>query len=279
MTTNFHTISALDGVQKIQRLMLDEGIESFPVMEDNQLVGILTHRDMLGIHPNRIVADAMSTTIVRISPDTSLWKARDSLSASNAEALLVIDDSENILGIVSRTLLLTELGKHSDLLTGLYRSDYAYYQARNLLKNDSEVSFIFIDINNFGHIDKEYGHAMGDEILKEVATLLKRSIPDDAFLCRFGGDEFVIVMPHEPKKCATLADYILETVASFTFHDNICVTVSAGIAGGKKKDNSTHDTFKTITRMINLASLASTKAKKENSKIEIADIYEITDIA
>lgn len=279
MLKEFVTVNALDGVQKVQKLVLENGVEYFPVFENNELLGVLTYKDLLRTHPNRIVADAMSTNFVSTSSNTSLWEVKEIFEKYNIDVLLVID-KEILTGLVTKTLLYMELGKHIDLLTGLYRSDYIYYNAIKLIEKGNEISVIFLDVNNFGHIDKEYGHTQGDAILKEIAMLLKNYMPSDTFLCRFGGDEFVVLTPYRNDGCVALAKHLLNIISCHKFCNDISVSIAAGIAGGKRNNKRPQNALSAIINLINLASLASTKAKTEgNGQLYVADSFEISEIA
>lgn len=86
-----------------------------------------------------------------------------------------------------------------DLLTGLYNR---YYFNETIVRDierakreDERLSFLVLDINDFKKINDTFGHLHGDGILKECASILKRSVRRSDFLCRYGGDEFIIVTP------------------------------------------------------------------------------------
>lgn len=270
MSKDFLCVNVLDSVQKIRNIILETGINYFPVIENNEIKGIVTYKDLLKTHPNRIAADAMTSTFVSVTSDTSLWKAKNTFKKHNCEVLLVIDHGK-LLGIVTNTLLDRELGKHKDLLTGLYKSEYIYFNTARLIAEGHSVTALFIDVNRFGFIDKEYGHAVGDIILKEIAMLLQSNIPEDAFLCRFGGDEFVVLMPYDVTKSTALAERLVTTVSNHSFYNNIPVSISAGIAEAKKSSHHLYNTDASVSKLINIASLASTKAKKENCRFYIAN--------
>lgn len=278
MTTELYTIDAFDGLCKAERIMDEKGISCLPVMNQGKPAGILTSRDIRKAHPNRIVADAMSKCIISAAPDTSLWKAKQIFEENITEGLLVIDE-ERLVGLVTETRLYAELGKYFDILTGLYRSDYIYYTGMELLEKGIEVSVIFIDLDKFGKIDKEYGHIHGDTILKEVGMLLKCHVSDQTYLCRFGGDEFIVLTQYKLDKCKILAEILLKTISTHKFSNNIKVSASAGIAGGRRNEAREYDPFETITDLVNLASLTSTKAKTETAKIAIADGFRMTEAA
>ena len=86
-----------------------------------------------------------------------------------------------------------------DLLTGLYNRNYfnetMVRDMERAKRNGERLSFILIDVNDFKRINDTYGHLHGDGVLRACAEVLRRSVRKSDLLCRFGGDEFVIVTP------------------------------------------------------------------------------------
>lgn len=86
-----------------------------------------------------------------------------------------------------------------DPLTGLYNRRYF----ENTLDKEAErarrykhpIAFCMMDINNFKEVNDQYSHMVGDEVLKEISNLLKDNIRESDMLVRYGGDEFMLVMP------------------------------------------------------------------------------------
>ncbi len=86
-----------------------------------------------------------------------------------------------------------------DLLTGLYNRNYfneaIVRDVERARRRGEHLSFILIDVNDFKRINDTYGHLHGDGVLRACADIFRRSVRKSDFLCRYGGDEFVIVTP------------------------------------------------------------------------------------
>ncbi|HZK84759.1 MAG TPA: GGDEF domain-containing protein [Desulfosporosinus sp.] len=267
----FYAVDVLDGVSKIRPFLLETKNGCCPVMDEGNLVGVITYKDLLRTHPNRIIADAMQGELVTVPAEMPLWQAKEIFEETGLDVVLVQDEGR-LSGILSRNLLEIQLGSHIDLLTGLYKSDYIYYHGVRLLKNKQEISVIFFDLDNFGAIDKTYGHAVGDIILIEVSKLLRENIPSEAFLCRFGGDEFAVLLPAHLDEGAALAYHLADIIDRHSFVRGIEISVSTGVIGGQRHEERDDDPWNTMEQLINIASLRSTQAKKSNAKPLMAEI-------
>ncbi len=91
---------------------------------------------------------------------------------------------------------------HDDL-TGLYNRKHANSVIR-ALSTDSVTtdSVMFLDLDGFKSVNDQYGHGIGDDVLVIVAQRLASMIPDNATLARWGGDEFVIILPDTDHQAA-----------------------------------------------------------------------------
>jgi diguanylate cyclase (GGDEF)-like protein len=94
---------------------------------------------------------------------------------------------------------------------------------------------ILLDIDNFKVINDTYGHVVGDNILRELATLLKESIRKSDMIARWGGEEFAIILPQSRSNTAVrIAEKLRLKVANNSFEDEVDVTCSFGVCSYKK---------------------------------------------
>jgi len=279
METKFPSISILDSVKKAVDLLFSSNCDCCPVFDQDRLVGIVSCRNLMKTHPNRIIADALSNDYITISSDASIWYGREIFEANEKVIALFAMHKKKLVGLVDRQTLYSKTDAQIDLLTGLHKSDYLYYKAENLLSKGCEISIVFIDVNNFGYIDKEYGHIVGDNILKELAVVLKNNMPGDVILCRYGGDEFTILTTYNDTKCKDFAVNLQKAISSSTFTNNIEVSIAIGVAGGRRGKKRPKNPLTVVLDLVNLASLASTKAKNVDNGFFMEGYIEIGDIA
>lgn len=278
MVENPLTISPELSVGRAAEIMEKFKIGGLPVVDDGSVVGIITSRDVRKSHPNRLVADAMTKNVLTVPPQYSLWETKELIERHKIEHVVVAQEGK-LLGLLTKSLLLIEFGKRIDILTGLYRSEYLYYAALKLLREGQEIAVIFIDIDNFGIIDKELGHVSGDLILQKVADLFKKAVQEGTdYLCRYAGDEFAVVTSRSLPEAKILCIKLLSLLTEEHWPNGVKLSASAGIAGGRRSQARKGDERYTINELINLASLGSIKAKKENTPLVIVGQVEITEI-
>jgi two-component system cell cycle response regulator len=133
-----------------------------------------------------------------------------------------------------------------DPLTGLHNRRYLESHLLALLEQAARtgrpLSAMILDIDHFKRVNDSFGHDCGDEVLKTFAARVKRAVRGADLMCRFGGEEFVVVMPDAKLSIARIvAERIREAVASAPFPIErgaraIPVTVSIGIAGSGPGD-------------------------------------------
>lgn len=156
-----------------------------------------------------------------------------------------------------------------DMLTGAYnRRKFEYSLSLEIQKKekyDSPFSIIVLDVDNFKRINDDNGHENGDRILQDVTALIQNTLRATDKLFRWGGDEFIILLPElSLDNARKVADRVRETIELFDFDIiNKEVTVSLGV--GTYSSNETPDQF--VTRVDNALLKAKFNGK---NKVEIA---------
>ncbi len=93
-----------------------------------------------------------------------------------------------------------------------------------------KMSLLFLDIDDFKHVNDTYGHLSGDSVLKEFAYILEQSFRKKDIMGRYGGDEFVVLIRHsESDNPYMIAERLRKSVESRIFDGNIKITISGGI--------------------------------------------------
>lgn len=135
---------------------------------------------------------------------------------------------------------LTKLGNRAAFDEHFEKQIHRYQQ------NKFDLAITVIDLDDFKRINDTYGHIAGDKTLQVIANTLKKVIDDDAFVGRYGGEEFVLIFSHVDKEMVMKKLNILrKKVASlpFTFkNDRVSITLSIGVTLIEQNDN-VHSAF------------------------------------
>src|SRR5437899_1466078 len=128
----------------------------------------------------------------------------------------------------------------TDALTGLYNRRYMETHVGTLVEQAAArgkpLTVLVLDIDYFKSINDGHGHDAGDDVLREFAVRIRKSIRGIDLACRHGGEEFVVVMPETDLAVATMvAERLRRRIASEPFQIDggvraIEVTISIGIA-------------------------------------------------
>jgi diguanylate cyclase (GGDEF)-like protein len=173
------------------------------------------------------------------------------VSADDIQAL--INNIRNVI-LLSLVLLLLAIGVllyrvlgsfllslETDFLTGLFNKRYFEIRKRNLCaerqNSAASCSVIMLDIDNFKQLNDTHGHPVGDQALKRIADVIKASTRAQDICSRFGGDEFIVMLPGAG---VTTAELVAERIRSdveriLLLNDDalpVTMTVSVGIATG-----------------------------------------------
>ncbi|KXF77643.1 diguanylate cyclase response regulator [Paramesorhizobium deserti] len=142
----------------------------------------------------------------------------------------------------------------TDGLTGLHNRRYLDSHMSMLftrsVSRERPLSVLMTDIDHFKRINDTYGHDAGDDVLRDFAGRLHRNIRGIDLACRYGGEEFIVVLPDtDAHMAAVVAERIRETVASTPFlicngTASVDVTISIGLASLQLRDDSVEKLFK-----------------------------------
>jgi diguanylate cyclase (GGDEF)-like protein len=123
---------------------------------------------------------------------------------------------------------------HTDTLTSLWNHGYFQYKLdEELLKAKSKnhiLSIMMIDVDDFKKFNDTYGHMQGDSALKKISETLKMNIREQDILCRYGGEEFSLILPQTPREEAFQIGERIRKNLSETDVLGVKFTVSIGLS-------------------------------------------------
>ena len=162
----------------------------------------------------------------------------------------------------------------TDQLTGLHNRRYMSRHLDNLVasakKNEKPIAFVIMDIDYFKSVNDTHGHDIGDEVLKEFAARIAANVRGIDLACRYGGEEFVVVMPDTDVAFAySVSERLRHSIETTPFRisrapNSLNLTISIGIAGLEGPDDS-------ADALLHRADQALYSAKKAGRNRVVAD--------
>ena len=133
----------------------------------------------------------------------------------------------------------------TDELTGLFnRRHFLRLASRELNAMDNDVvhGLALIDLDHFKRINDNYGHLAGDKVLKIIATVLRKRLRGADFIARFGGEEFVLLLPNTPQAAGIkLLQSLRAAIEACPFHfkgEPVTITASIGVSAFRVGEHS-----------------------------------------
>ncbi len=172
--------------------------------------------------------------------------------------------------VMKRTLINLSKDAKTDPLTGLNSRKFAFSLMRNVFISSLNlnicISALMLDIDHFKRFNDAWGHSCGDYVLITISNLIKRSLKTSNIVCRYGGEEILIVLPGiDQNKGISIAEKIRQDIEAFDFHygkmeSAVRVTVSIGGATAGNNTQNERD-------LIEQADAALYKAKEKRNNI------------
>jgi len=150
--------------------------------------------------------------------------------------------------VIERAIFLEELKEKAirDDLTGLYSRSYFLERCKEELARASRekgsVSFLFCDVNNFKAINRIKGYKEGDKVLCHVAKVIRSCVREEDVVCRYGGDEFGVLLPRTGSSlAANVAERIHKSLSLLSKEGRTYPTLSIGVVSYPEHANSLED--------------------------------------
>ncbi|TQR13978.1 sensor domain-containing diguanylate cyclase [Psychrobacillus lasiicapitis] len=155
-----------------------------------------------------------------------------------------------------------------DHLTNLFARNYLDKYVESSMKVDDRGVFVLIDIDDFKQVNDQYGHQIGDEILKQIASIIEKKVGDKGIGARWGGEELALYYAQMPleegiKNCSQL-------LVTIPLETNPSVTVSIGISSWKQGDQID---YRDLFHQTDIALYkAKNKGKNQLSVMEVSQL-------
>ncbi|MDF2154521.1 GGDEF domain-containing protein [Vibrio sp. CAU 1672] len=156
-----------------------------------------------------------------------------------------------------------------DYLTGLHNRAHCIETLNQLLMDASlkSIAVVFLDLDNLKQINDHAGHAMGDKALCHLAHTLRKQQKENCLIARFGGDEFVALLPnHSVAQAQRWCDELVERLAHLPYtsqEDAAChLSVSPGIYVYHRRDKTEEEAPVSAHKLIQLADQSMYQVKR-----------------
>lgn len=185
-----------------------------------------------------------------------------------ANATLEQKVQERTLALKEANLELEKLANH-DGLTGLYNrrafNDYQAYLFGQFQRQQQAYAVLLLDVDFFKKVNDSFGHETGDHVLQSVASLVATAVRSTDFVARFGGEEFIVLLPAtEQDGAVLLAEKIRQSIENENIIQDYPITASIGVSVVLVSDQDGNDA-------IRRADQALYQAKKQGRNRVVSD--------
>ncbi len=270
-------VSPEDSTDEVLHKMKVAHNDCVTIIQDGKPIGIFTIKDVLALYRDKKTAfkpisDYMTQPVQSINASFSIKQALEFIKSKPFKRLVVVNSEHKMVGMIMQKELISlaynswsalmkqhqaelyELNgllseqadryKHLaafDPLTNLYNrykfielytTEFIAMQQRN-----HSMSLIMLDVDYFKKINDEYGHNVGDDVLREIAQTLPLPVRNIDIVCRWGGEEFILLLPTVDKAQALIiAEKIRHIISEIEFKEGFQITASLGITDVRSDD-------------------------------------------
>ena len=251
--------------------MIKHQYDNVIVVEGMSPVGILTTKDIMHLIKNKrdlslSVKNYMSSPVNTIGKDSSVKDALGFIKDKHYKRVIVVDENGQLSGVISQKELISltysrwavlmkeyqlelneinsilqsknreyETMASTDSLTGLYNrykfSELYLSSYTSMVQRHNEMSLIMLDIDFFKKVNDTYGHNIGDQVLIQISHVLLRTLRNIDIVCRWGGEEFMVLLPTASLSQAShLAEKLRSDIESLELDVVGSVTASFGVS-------------------------------------------------
>lgn len=184
----------------------------------------------------------------------------DRLSSNFNNMIVELDMRTNKLILEETKRIYQEKLANTDPLTGAYNrrylNEFSYEYLKIVKRENKDLSLLLLDLDDFKNINDTFGHEIGDIVIKQLVEISKSSIRESDLIIRFGGDEFIILLPNTNIQSARfVANKIINKITEYNKNKEFNFSISVGISHYQIGDNS-------IDNIILRADKSLYKAKK-----------------
>jgi len=247
------------------------------VVENLIPIGILTTKDIMWLIKNKDdltlpIVEFMTSPIDTISNKSSIKDALKFITKKHYKRAVVVNDDGTISGVIAQKDIISltytrwamnmkqyqdelsslntiledrnkeyEIKASTDSLTGLYNrykfSELYNSAYRTMIQRDNDISLILLDIDFFKKVNDNFGHNIGDDVLVKVAHTLLKTLRNIDVVCRWGGEEFIVLLPTAGLDTATtIAEKLRKNVQDLEIELVGHISISLGVSHVKEGD-------------------------------------------
>jgi len=257
--------------------MIQSAFDNAIIVDNMKPIGILTTKDIIRLIKTDInietkIYEHMSSPVEVIDKNASIREALEFVKKKHYKRVIVVDDEGKLSGIITQKELISltysrwsilmkeyqeelaelnhilesknkeyEMKASIDPLTGLYNrykfSELYLSAYKTMTQRYNDMSLIMMDIDFFKKINDTYGHNMGDIALEKISKTLLESLRDIDIICRWGGEEFIVLLPTvNIQNAFTIAQKLRTNIEKLSIKPIKHISASFGISQVKEGD-------------------------------------------